>query len=160
VLVGAGLLTANGHALVNKIEHYPFDDGLRADPTVDRALIARHVYDSLGAAGLPEGVRLRFWSPTSIQRAAAAGQDPAVETYWERNVRDAVQQGLGVRVLFPQVREVTFVREFTVADPSTWYAVYRTDGNLGVATAAQLDSMMRAHDADGDNSPGAIAPGR
>ena len=126
---------------------HPFLDVLRADPTVDRAIIARHVADDLGAARLPEGIRLRFWSPTSIQRATAAGRDPSRETYWEKNVRQSVLDGVGVRVLFPQVREVTFVREFTLTDDSTRYAVYRPDGRLGVATFAMLDSMFRAHHA-------------
>ena len=139
------LLTLNAVQLVRKIETHPFVEQLRADPTVDRAIIARNVAEDLEAARLPAGIRLRFWSPTSIQRAIAEGRDPSQETYWERNVRQAVFDGLGVRVLFPQVRDVAFVRKLTPANDSTWYAVYRLDGGLGVATFAMLDSLIRAH---------------
>jgi hypothetical protein len=139
------LLVVNGAVLVRTIERHPFVNGLRADPTVDRAIIARNATSSLAAAGLPPGIALRFWSPIAIALGSEQGVDPARETYWESNVRQALFDGLGVRVVFPRVRDVRFVRAFTPADPLTWYAVYRVDGALGVATTAQLDSMIRVH---------------
>ena len=139
------LLTVNGAFLVRKIETYPFlRRELRADPTVDRARIARNVSDGLAAAHLPAGARLRFWSPAAIAEARAAGQDPARETYWERNVREALLDGLAVRVLFPQVGAVEFVRTFPAVDKSHLYAVYGIDGRLKVMSPVELDSLIRA----------------
>ena len=103
------LLVINGAALVHKIESYPFTlPGLLSDTTVDRERIARSARDDLRRANLPPGASLRFWSPTSIriELGAHPDSDPLHrETYWERNVRTALSDGLGVRVLFPAVRE-------------------------------------------------------
>jgi hypothetical protein len=144
--VVAALLVVNGALVVRKIETYPFIEGLRADALVDRALIAERVFRDLEAARLPEGARLRFWSPASqaLERERRPDADPARETYWEQNVRQSVLDGLGVRVLVPRVREAIFVREFRRLDDAILYAVYLPDGRLGVATTAQLDSMMRS----------------
>lgn len=143
----AFLLVANGLALVRKIENAPFLIGvpeLRSDPTVDRARIARNTYEGLRASELPPGVRLRFWSPASLDLQRQSGNDPAVESYWERNVRAALMDGLGVRVLFPAVRDVEFVRAFTPAPDSIRYAVYLLDGRLRVAPSAELESVLRS----------------
>ena len=40
--------------------------------------------------------------------------------------------GLGVRVLAPQVKRVEFVPRFTPGGDSLWYAVYQPDGSLRV----------------------------
>lgn len=148
---GAALLTLNGWLLVRKIETAPFVlPGLRADPVVDRARIARNVHESLAAAPPPPGDTLLFWSPI----AAALGPHgetlaaPAPrETYWERNVRDALLDGLAVRVMFPRVDAVEFVREYRPTGSSNRYAVYRPDGRLLVATSTRVDSILesRAH---------------
>lgn len=140
----AVLLALNGYQLVNKIETHPFAEGRRADATVDRALIAANVRDDLGVASLPPGIRLRFWSPTAQQRAQP-GADSNTETYWEHNVRTALLDGLGVRVLFPQIAEARFVRRLEPTPDSVGWAVYRIDGHLGIASYAQLDAMIRAH---------------
>ncbi len=142
----SALLAWNGAALVRKVEFHPFDEGLRSDPTVDRAIIAGNVHASLAATPLPSGVTLRFWSPMSIGRQQS--RDPGApdrESYWEGNVRAAILDGLGVRVLFPQVRAVEFVRRLSPVRDSTWYAVYRPDGGLGLASYALLDSLERAN---------------
>jgi len=132
---------------VRKIEMHPFDEDLRADPTVDRAIIAGNVHATLAATPLPDGLRLWFWSPASIRRQLelAPGATATRESYWERNVRVALLDGLGVRVLFPQVRKVEFVRTLTPPPDSTWYAVYRPDGQVGLASYEMLDSLTRAH---------------
>ncbi len=141
----AALYVVNGFALVRKIETAPFViPELRVDPTVDRARIARNVRDGLAAAALPPGTTLRFWSPASLDLQRRDGHDPSIESYWERNVRTALMDGLGVRVLFPAVRGVEFVREFTPAPDSVRYAVYLLDGRLQVATAAELESVLRS----------------
>jgi hypothetical protein len=141
-LIGAAW-TLNGALLVHKNETYPFTDPeLRSDATVDRARIARHVHDDLAAATLPPGTTLRFWSPSSIQRDAAEGRDPKAESYWERNVRNAVLGGVGVRVMFPNVARVEFVRAFAPSDSARW-AVYRPDGRLRVATSSELAAALR-----------------
>ena len=141
------LLAWNGAALVRKIEFHPFDADLRAEPTVDRAIIAGNIHASLASTPLPAGLTLRFWSPQSIHRQEERDPGAAAEreSYWERNVRAAVLDGLGVRVLFPQVRAVEFARRLTAVPDSTWYAVYRPDGKLGLASYAMLDSISRAH---------------
>jgi hypothetical protein len=145
-LVLAALLTWNGEALVRKIETMPFlIPDLRAEPTVDRGRIARRVAQDLGDAALPRGARLAFWSPTSIAIERTADGDSAVrarETYFERNVRSALLDGLAVRVLYPQVDSVVFVREYR-SRPEPWrYAVYLVDGTLHIGTSAELDSVV------------------
>ena len=141
-------LTVNGALLARKIETMPFVlPELRAAEIVDRARIAANVYRSLAAAHLPPGVTLLFWSPIASSLGPRGGPlaGPAPEeTYWERNVRDALVDGLAVRVLFPQVAAVRFVRAFAPAPPDHRYAVYRPEGRLGIATPAELDSIIRA----------------
>ncbi|MGH7730486.1 MAG: hypothetical protein ACRENJ_04465 [Candidatus Eiseniibacteriota bacterium] len=144
----AALLTFNGALFVRKIETMPFVlPGLRADPTVDRARIAHNVHDDLGAVTLPPGVTLLFWSPTAASlgpRGETLGGSAPVATYWERNVGDALLGGLAVRVMFPQVAEVRFVRELRPTAPNEWYAAYKPDGRVRVATSAAVDSILRA----------------
>jgi hypothetical protein len=53
--------------------------------------------------------------------------------------------GVAVRVLFPQVSGVRFVRHFEPAPDSVRYAVYRLDGSLGVATSAQIVGLLNSH---------------
>jgi hypothetical protein len=147
----AVLLTWNGYLLVAKIEYAPFlRPELRADAITDRALIAERVAEDLRAAHLPAGTRLAFWSPypagsdTSAASAAVATGGRG-ESYFERNVRTALLDGLAVRVLVPEVRGVAFTREFH-ALPQPWrYAVYRLDGRLRVATSAELESLLALH---------------
>ncbi len=156
----AAALTWNGALLVRKVETMPFVlPELRAEPIVDRARIARNVRDDLAAAGLTEGVVLRFWSPTGTRLGRRGEPLPApapMETYWERNVREALLGGLAVRVMFPQVGAVRFVREFTPAPANEWYAVYRPDGRLRVATSAEVDSILRA--GAGRSAASGVAP--
>ena len=138
-IVAAGL-TVNGAALVRKIETYPFLlPELRADPIVDRARIAGNVYADLRREALP--ARLLFWSPTSIELQRQVGRNPENESYFERNVRSALMDGLAVRVLFPQVREVAFVREFRPVDNSENYALYGPDGHVRLMSRAERDSL-------------------
>ncbi len=146
--IAAVLLVVNGAALVSKIESYPFTlPGLRADATVDRGRIARAARDDLRSAQLPPGVALRFWSPTSIRIEIETHpqSDPLRrETYWEQNVRTALYDGLGVRVLFPEVGGVRFVREYTPAPDSVRYALYEPDGRVAVLTSSGIDSLLGA----------------
>lgn len=145
---GAGafavLLTMNGYALVERIETMPYlDPSLRSDPIVDRARIASQVRRSLALAALPAGTRLAFWSPI----AAAGNIAPAdSESYLEKNVRSALVGGLAVRLLFPVVQDVVFVHTYRPL-PHPWlYAVYRPDGDLKVATSAELDSVLKSYE--------------
>jgi hypothetical protein len=136
----------NGLVVIRKIETAPFYGVLRSDPSVDRAIIARNMWRDLRDAGLPPGTVLRFWSPTAAQLEAKLHpeKNPTIETYWEKNVRSAVLDGLGIRVLFPQVDTTSFVRSMGVGD-SALYAIYRIDGSLAVATPSYLDSLIRSH---------------
>ena len=144
-VVLAILLTVNGTLLVNKIEHAPyvFSD-LRADPTVDRSIIADNVRKGLTAAMLPDSVHLYFWSPAAKDRQRASGLDTSRVSYLELNVESALQGGLAVRVLFPTVREVSFVRSFREIDNSDRYAVYRLDGTLRVGTYEEIRRALEA----------------
>ncbi len=150
ILAGAGamLLTVNGALLVRKIETVPFVLAeLRAEPVVDRARIAGNVYQSLASARLPRDVTLLFWSPIAASLGPHGGpltQPSPRETYWERNVRQALLDGLAVRVMLPQVVDVRFVREFRPAPSTQRYAVYRPDGRVRVATPAEVDSILRS----------------
>jgi hypothetical protein len=147
----AGLLTLNGVMVVGKNETAPFVfPELRADPTVDRARIAGNVRESLAGYAQPPGDTLRFWSP--IASSLGPHGEPLAtpsprETYWERNVRDALLDGLAVRVMFPRVAAVRFVREYRPAGDHDRYAIYRPDGRLIVATSAAVDSFLHARTA-------------
>jgi hypothetical protein len=144
----AALFTWNGAAFVHQIETHPFTDPrLRADALVDRALIARRVTDGLEAARLPEGTPLVFWSPWALLEQAhtlggTAGQN---ESYAEANVRAALMDGLAVRVLFPQLGEVSFLHQYRSPLPPARVALYDADGTLRVSSPAQVDSMLSAH---------------
>ena len=138
------LLTLNGALLVHKIETYPFTlPGLRADPTIDRARIAQNVIEDLRRAALPAGVGLLFWSEARAAAGVKDGDAPG-ETYWERNVRNALVEGLAIRVMLPQVKSVEFMRTWLPADFSTLHVVYRPDGHLAVLRSWELDSLRRA----------------
>ena len=138
------LLTLNGALLVHKIETYPFTlPGLRADPTIDRARIAQNVIEDLRRAALPAGVGLLFWSEARAAAGVKDGDAPG-ETYWERNVRNALLEGLAIRVMLPQVKSVEFMRTWLPADFSTLHVVYRPDGHLAVLRSWELDSLRRA----------------
>lgn len=137
------LLTWNGAMLVRKIETFPFIlPVLRADPIVDRARIARNVFDGLRSESLAEHTHLIFWSPEALALQRQAGRDTMVESYFERNVRSALYGGVGVRVMAPAVDSVEFVRAFHSADPSSRYALYRVDGRLVLFEPAVVESAL------------------
>jgi hypothetical protein len=152
-LAVAALLTWNGYAMVLKDETMPFlASELRSDPVIDRARIAERVDRDLGAADLPRGTRLAFWSPSLVALGRSAGADSSGATYLEGNVRTALLEGLAVRVLLPQVDSVAFVRAYRPL-PAPWrYAVYRYDGSLRVATSAELDTVLRDFPAARDSA--------
>jgi hypothetical protein len=138
-LAAVALLTLNASLLVRKIETAPFPGApaLRADPTVDRELIAWNVIRDLGGAVFPAHSRLLFWSP--IARSFAPG---GAESYYERNVRAALFEGLAVRLFFPGVDSVRFVTAYEPRPEPYRYAVYRPDGTLRIASSAALDSAL------------------
>ncbi len=146
-LAGGALLLLNGALLVRKIESMPFvDPRLRADPVVDRARIARRVHDGLAAANLPAGVRLVFWSPSSMRyerRLHPEADILGTETYWERNVRAALMEGLAVRIMFPQVDSVAFLHAYRPAAADARFVLYDPDGTVTLETPAHLDSVLR-----------------
>ncbi len=127
--------TVNGALLVRKIETQPFGRAdLRAEPIVDRALIAARVRAGLDAAHLPAGVTLYFYSPDARALAAADSTRP---TYWERNVQSALYGGLAVRLFAPAVRDVRFIVRPVVPD-SAWIALYDVAGRTRIVNAADL----------------------
>jgi len=145
--LGALLLTVNGALVHRKTEHSPFVlPELRSSAIIDRALIAHRVYRSLADADLPPGTTLLFWSPIASTLGphgeVLASPAPA-ETYWEANVRAALMDGLAVRLLFPKVAAVQFVREFHPAASNCRYAVYRPEGKTGVVAPDELQSIIR-----------------
>jgi hypothetical protein len=153
-LVLATLLIVNGAVLVHKIETYPFlDPRLRSDATVDRELIAERVHRSLSQANVPAGTPLIFWSPASLRQEHALHPEKTSlpnETYWERNVRSALMDGLAVRVLHPELGPVRFVHVYRSEPPPALYALYDPDGGLRLASSAQIDSALAA---DPSNAP-------
>jgi hypothetical protein len=123
----------NGHFTARKIETQPFGHPeLRAEPIVDRARIATQVRNAVEAAALPPGTTLLFYSPEA--RAMAPASNPSRETYWERNVRSALYEGIAVRLFQPAVREVRFVTE--PAADSAWYALYDITGRTRIVRTA------------------------
>ena len=136
------LLVFNGVGLTDALERTPFPLTLRADRTVDRALVAANALRDLGTAGLPPHARLIFWSPQSQAIHRERGGDPASESYGEANMRAALLDGLAVRVMLPGVDSVRFVRTFDAADTSARWCVYRADGALGVTGAQALARVI------------------
>jgi len=136
------VLTLNGYALARKNETMPFlYPELRSDPIVDRARIAARARDGLAAVALSRGTRLAFWSP-SLVSLGRSQPDSTRETYFEQNVRSALLDGLAVRVMFPVVDSVAFVRAYRPL-PDPWrYAIYRLDGGLRVATSAEVEGVL------------------
>jgi hypothetical protein len=65
------------------------------------------------------------------------------ETYWERNVRAALLDGLGVRVMFPGVDSVAFIHAYRPAPPQARFVLYEPDGRVTVRTPARVDSLLR-----------------
>jgi hypothetical protein len=141
----AAVLAVNGGALADRMEHAPFKaEGLRADPVVDRALIAANALADLRAADLPAGAALRLWSPQAQAMAASEGVPTDREGYYETNLRTALAGGLAVRVALPQVASASFARTFDPADSLAWWAVCRYDGRLRVLRAGELASTIAA----------------
>jgi len=142
-LVFAAFCAVDGHVLVTKIERAPFVvEGLRSDAIVDRARIAANAIHDLRAAALPPHTRLRMWSPQSQAMSAADGVPAGQEGYYEANVRAALLDGLALRVTFPNVDSVSFVRAFDPADTLAGWAVYRYDGGLRALPARELERML------------------
>lgn len=142
-------LTANGYALVHKIETMPFTlPGTRAEPLIDRALIARRVITGIRSAGIPPGTTLHMGSPEAqalAVRNAPGTFGPDRETYWERNVRSALYGGLAIRLYEPHVDSVRFIRTMVPGDASRIrYAMYRVTGQTDVLTPAAMDSVVEA----------------
>jgi hypothetical protein len=141
-LAAGSLLVFNGLGLTDALERTPFPLTLRADRTVDRALVAANALRDLRAAGLPPHARLKFWSPQSQAIDRDRGRDPAYESYGEANTRAALLDGLAVRVMLPGVDSVRFVRAFDPSDTSWRWCVYRPDGALRVARAQELARVI------------------
>jgi hypothetical protein len=140
----ATFLAGAGEHAVREIETHPFlDPGSRADPILDRALILDRAIRDVRDAGVPAGTVLRFWSPVARQRQRATHPEAALEeSYWERNVRTALLDGLAVRVFVPAVREAAFVRDFAPAPDDVRFALYLPDGHVHVATSAELEAGL------------------
>jgi len=138
------VLAANAMLLVRKIETAPFvHPDMRADATVDRARIVHNVRLGLASAPPQLGERLVFWSPA----LTASLGDPvraSTERYWAANLRAALMEGVGVRVLFPAIDSVTFVEEPSWR-PTDRVAIYQRTGVLSLESAAQVDTMLRRH---------------
>jgi hypothetical protein len=129
-----------GAGRVQEIETMPFwNPALRANPTVDRARIARRLVDGLRAANLPAGTRLVLWSPSSeiFERRTRPGiRVVPGDTYWDRSVRAAVLDGVAIRLMLPQLAAVEFARAEPAAQPGRRTALYDPDGTVRVLAAA------------------------
>ena len=141
-LAVGSLLVVNGVGLTDALERTPFTLTIRADRTVDRALVAANALRDLRAAALPPHARLVFWSPQSQAMHRDRGGDPAYESYGEANMRAALLDGLAVRVMLRGVDSVRFVRAFDAADTSGRWCAYRPDGALGVTGAQALARVI------------------
>ena len=133
------LLVVNGRAVVKRIENAPLGHyGLRANSTVNRALVGQRIHDAIAKAELPAHTNLYFWSPA---RHFVPVDTTLAETYWERNARAATQDGLSVRLLFPQIDSVTFLRHPRPIPERDRYVVYGVDGSSAIATWGRVDSV-------------------
>lgn len=137
VLTAAAMLVV--HALATAPLRLP---GSHADRTLDRAAIAAEAIGAVREARLPAHTRLVLWSPQSQAMAREAGRDANAESYEESNVRAALLDGLALRVEFPQLDSVRFVRAFDPADTSAVWGVYRWDGGMRLVRAAELARLL------------------
>jgi hypothetical protein len=150
----ATALAMNGGALGRKIEMAPFAIAdLRADPIIDRARIAWNVFESLRAEPLPPGTAVVFWSPFAT--GAPAGADSATiaaagESYTTANLRTALRDGLAVRVMFPELRSVTFSRHIERPEEPARIALYGPAGRVKLFTVPQMDSLVALAAAHGE----------
>jgi hypothetical protein len=143
-LILAAALTVTWYGAREEIGTYPFTIPETADPTVDRTRM-RAMFATVSQTPTSLRTRLRFFSRVDgdgRRRTAARRQS---ESYWESNVRSALMDGLAVRVLFPNVESVEFVRAFSRDDPDVRWAVYRPAGDLRVATTRELDSLLTSY---------------
>jgi len=131
------VMTAIALVRIHQIETMPLaDPRLRANPQVDRARIAGRLIDGLRAAALPAETRLVLWSPASarFERRNRPGTEVVVgDTYWDRSVRAAVYEGLGIRLRLPQLASVRFARSEPVPGDSIRVALYEPDGTVRMA---------------------------
>lgn len=138
----------DGQRLTERIETAPFAlEGLRADPTIDRAMIAANVREALARTPLPAGTKLWFWSPESRAGARAQTGEDGAESYYERNLRAALLDGLAVRVMAPHVTQTRFLMQLDprAADSAgATCALYRPDGTTRIVTPAELQRAMAA----------------
>ena len=142
--VAAGL-AADAGRLVERVANEPFLLAeLRADPTVDRARIATNVERDLAAAALPAHSTVWFWSPRSRELVRERGGDPTQDTYFERNLRAALLEGLAVRVMAPAVDSVRFVDAFDSTAVGVHWGVIAPDGRVRVVSTAELAPVVRA----------------
>lgn len=133
------LMGLNGALLVRKIELHPLGHGgRRADPIVDRAIIARRSFESLRDDPLPDGTVLLLWSPPRAGDASAGGGD-----YWARNVEAAVAGAVGMAVMAPGLAGSTFVPAPRALAAEERLGIYRHDGTIEVATAERAESLAR-----------------
>jgi hypothetical protein len=144
-------LCANGAALVHKIETAPFVlRDSRSDPTVDRALVAARAIASVEAAHVPAHHRLWFWSPV---RMLEGGHPTPLEQYAERNVKDALEGGLGVRVIAPQLDTCAFVDAPVPGPPTDRFAIFHLDGSATIVARSTLDTLLTEIPASGGDKP-------
>jgi len=134
------VLTINALSLVHRIETMPFvHPELRADATIDRARIARNVYEGLRVAAPADGARLAFWVPPS---GPPPGRSSSVESdrYYTDNVRTALLDGLAVRVMFPQIVDVSFMSPSDTPVGSQQVAVCTPGGHLRLMAAGDFNA--------------------
>lgn len=141
-LAAAAALAAlgwNAAVLVRRIETAPLPiPGLRYQVVVDRAVIAGRLVASLEPQLPPDSlVRLAVW----VLPPAGGAPHP----YYEANLRSAVYDGLGLRVMLPQVREVRFVRGHQPLGPEWRWVLARADGAARVLTPDRLDRLIAEH---------------
>lgn len=132
-------LAFNAAVLVRRIETAPLPiPGLRYQVVVDRAVIAERLIASLRPA-LPADtlVRLAVW----VLPPAGGAPHP----YYEANLRSAVYDGLGLRVMLPQVREVRFVSAHRPLGPDWRWVLARPDGTGRVLPPGRLDRLIAEH---------------
>src|SRR5262249_38665515 len=95
------------------------------------------------AAHLPGGSRVVFWSPAAL---LAHGDPGPVERYAARNVRDALEGGLGVRVECPEVARCTFADAppLGTGPPQSYVALFHDDGAATLVPQAKLPALLAA----------------
>jgi len=122
---------------------------MKADPTFDRATVAKNLIGDLGKRDIPRGAKLLMVSPLDEIREGRIIVSPSFAeggSYWDMNVRSAVGQGVGIKIFFPQIDTVVFADKPRPGNEDFYVFPYQWDGHLRNIEPAQYWTQIGVSD--------------